>query len=71
MNELIEQTDCIRVSKKCPKCGWRLFDKVSPTTGSISIKCPKCRAVVEINLAYRRAPGRMMNQAPRPWPIIS
>lgn len=44
----------IRVSKKCPACGWRLFDKVSPATGVVQIKCPKCRQTVTIDLAYRK-----------------
>ena len=47
----------IRVGKKCPKCGRRLFDKVSPTTGYIEIKCSKCGAIVKVNLALRRSTG--------------
>lgn len=44
----------IKVSKCCPVCKWRLFDKVSPSTGFVEIKCPHCHSVVKINLALRR-----------------
>mgnify|MGYP000000625809 FL=1 len=43
----------IRVVKRCPKCDWRIFDKVTPTSGIIELKCPNCRKVVEIDLSYR------------------
>ena len=39
---------------RCPKCGWRIFDKVTPTTGLISVKCPKCKNVVQVDLSLRR-----------------
>ena len=42
----------ICVSKRCPYCDRRLFDKISPTTGTISIKCPQCKNVVVINAAF-------------------
>lgn len=43
----------IKIVKQCPICGWRIFDKVTPTTGIIEIKCPSCRQVVQIDLSYR------------------
>ena len=43
----------IKVVKRCPKCDWRIFDKVTPTSGIIELKCPNCRKVVEIDLSYR------------------
>lgn len=46
----------IRVSKLCPICGNRLFDKVSPTSGVIEMKCLQCKQIVKINLAFRRTP---------------
>ena len=51
----------IRVAKHCPKCGKRLFDKISLTTGFVEIKCPVCRHTIRVNLSTRR---------PRPaiWP---
>ena len=50
--------DEIRVVKRCPHCGTRLFDKISLTTGFVEIKCPHCKHVVCINLALRRSrPG--------------
>ena len=33
----------IKVVKRCPKCDWRIFDKVTPTSGIIELKCPNCR----------------------------
>ena len=33
----------LRVSKRCPKCDWRILDKVTPTTGIIQMKCPRCK----------------------------
>ena len=30
----------INVAVRCPKCNWRVMDKISPTTGKIEIKCP-------------------------------
>ena len=41
----------MKISKKCPKCGRRLFDKISPASGYIEIKCNKCGAMVKVNLA--------------------
>ena len=39
------------VMKKCPVCDRRIFDKITPTTGTIALKCPHCHKVVQINLA--------------------
>lgn len=44
----------IKVSKLCPVCKWRIFDKVTPTTGVIQLKCPNCHRIVTINLAFRK-----------------
>ena len=44
----------INVAVRCPKCNWRVMDKISPTTGKIEIKCPRCHRVVEVDLALRR-----------------
>lgn len=43
----------IRVSKRCPECGWRVLEKVTPTTGCIQIKCPRCKKEVKIDLSLR------------------
>ena len=43
----------LRVSKKCPVCGWRVMDKVTPTSGIVELKCPNCRSIVRIDLSYR------------------
>ena len=48
------QNVTIRIAKHCPVCSWRIFDKVTPTSGIIEIKCPRCGQVVKINLALRQ-----------------
>lgn len=45
----------IKIMKRCPMCGWRVFDKVTPTSGIIEMKCSNCRKIVEIDLSYRKA----------------
>ncbi len=42
----------IRIAKHCPVCSWRIFDRVTPTTGIIEMKCPRCAAIVKINLSF-------------------
>ena len=37
----------------CPLCSWRLMDKLTPLEGTVQIKCPNCRKVVEVNLRLR------------------
>lgn len=44
----------IRVIKRCPVCQWRILDKVSPASGVIELKCPKCNNIVKIDLSYRK-----------------
>lgn len=44
----------MKVIVRCPKCNWRIFDKVTPTTGVIELKCPNCRKVVSVDLSLRR-----------------
>ena len=44
----------INIAVRCPQCSWRvMLYKVSPTTGKIMIKCPRCHRVVEVDLALR------------------
>ena len=51
----------IRIAKRCPKCNFRLCDKVSPATGCVEFKCPRCGHVIVINLALRRTvPNRCL-----------
>lgn len=47
----------IKIVVRCPKCDWRVFDKVTPTTGVIELKCPNCRKVVEVDLPLRKSNG--------------
>lgn len=39
---------------RCPNCEWRILDKISPTSGNIKVKCPKCGKEVVLNLSLRR-----------------
>lgn len=48
------ESKAIRIVKKCPACDRRILDKVTPTTGTIELKCPHCHKIVEVNLALRR-----------------
>lgn len=50
-----KEKDKITVSKQCPICGRRILDKVTPTSGIISLKCNHCNNIVSIDLAFRRA----------------
>lgn len=43
-----------KVIVRCKQCGWRIFDKITVTTGQIEIKCPKCGHINEIDLSLRR-----------------
>ncbi len=52
---MAEKRKDLRVSKRCPNCGWRVLDKITPTTGVIELKCPKCEKPVTIDLSYRLA----------------
>jgi len=44
----------MRVVKRCPVCNWRIMDKITPTTGIIQMKCPKCKQEVQIDLSFRK-----------------
>lgn len=48
----------MKIVKRCPKCDWRIFDKITPTTGIIELKCPNCHKVIEVDLSYRVARSR-------------
>lgn len=41
----------IVISKKCPYCGKRLFDRLTPASGVIEIKCPKCKRACVVDLS--------------------
>lgn len=44
----------INIRVNCPKCGRRIFDKITVSTGVIEMKCPKCDNVIKVNLALRK-----------------
>ena len=49
----------LRVAKRCPQCDLRIFDKITPANGIIEVKCPRCKKVFTLDLAYRRmSPSR-------------
>ena len=49
--------DEMKIVVRCPRCDWRVFDKVTPTTGVIELKCPNCRRVVAVDLSLRKSNG--------------
>lgn len=48
----------MRIAVKCKQCNMTIFYKTTPSTGIIECKCPRCRKITEINLAYRRSKHR-------------
>lgn len=40
---------------KCPSCEWRILDKITPTTGTIRLKCPRCGRLVIVDLSLRKS----------------
>ena len=48
-----KKKDGIRVSKKCPICGGRVMDKITPTSGVVETKCQHCHNIVQIDLSCR------------------
>lgn len=49
----MEQEKGINIRVSCPKCGRRMFDKITLSTGIIEMKCPKCSNLIKVNLALR------------------
>ena len=44
----------VRIVRKCPYCGRKLYEKLGQCNGMIQIKCQKCGKFVNMNLALRR-----------------
>ena len=42
-------------SVRCPKCGWRLCDRLGRTEGELSFKCTHCHRIVKVDIHYRKA----------------
>ena len=53
MMENSKQINEISIMKRCPYCNWRIIDKLTPATGIIRVKCPKCRRQVNVDLSLR------------------
>ena len=49
----MEEVKTMKVMKRCPYCKWRIFDKLTPASGVIEIKCPNCRRIVTLDLSFR------------------
>lgn len=44
---------------RCPACGFRIQTLYSDVSGHLRVKCPKCKGVYVLNLAYFRTVKRM------------
>lgn len=53
----MRNTDCgeMRVAVKCKHCGWTIFYKTTHATGIVECKCPRCKTLTTINLAFRKS----------------
>lgn len=47
----------------CPVCGFRIQTLYSDVSGHLRVKCPKCKGVYILNLAYFRTIKRMKTYA--------
>lgn len=57
-NESGRKTDkivSVRISRCCPRCGNKLYEKLENCSGFISIKCQRCGYIAHMNLALRRS----------------
>lgn len=46
--------DSEEIVVRCIKCGQRLFDFDPMTKGTITTKCPRCRAVTAVSIMNRK-----------------
>ena len=61
----------IGIVKRCPKCNWRILDKVTATTGIIQIKCPKCKNEVKLDLSLRKTTNIIYRKDCIRWVIVN
>ncbi len=47
----------------CPVCGFRIQTLYSDASGHLRVKCPKCKGIHVLNLAYFRRIKRVGNYA--------
>lgn len=58
-----------KVIVRCKRCEWRIFDKITMTTGNIEIKCPKCGYINEIDLSLRKGSVKFRKFKPGDIPV--
>ena len=51
-----------KIIVRCKNCGWRIFDKVTMTTGVIELKCPNCHRVVDANRKRRYVYAKTLDE---------
>lgn len=49
------QEQSMNVAVRCKHCNYTIFYKTTPATGIIECKCPRCKQITTINLAFRKA----------------
>lgn len=59
----------MRIAVKCKQCNMTIFYKTTPSTGIIECKCPRCRKITEINLAYRRSRTPLFYRRSADYPL--
>lgn len=59
MLEHTEQIETMRVAVRCKECGRIICYKISAGTGIVAIKCDKCGAEANVNLALRKNTARI------------
>lgn len=72
MLEPVDQIETMRVAVRCKECGRIICYKISAGTGIVAIKCDKCGAEANVNLALRRNTARISYRiTTSPLPIIA
>lgn len=59
----VNQTKSTIAAVRCPICNKRIMDIERGTKGSIQVKCPNCKKVSRISVAFR------LNRHNRSYPI--
>lgn len=59
MLEPVKDVETMKVAVRCKECGRIICYKISAGTGIVEMKCTKCGAVANVNLALRRNTARI------------